>query len=74
MPSRPPPAPWAGDSRSRNRRIRSSTTGLSRKRTSFPELLVRYGMTEKIELRLGWNFEVGGAGDVVSGGEGATGL
>ncbi len=38
---------------------------------SLPELLVRYGVTDRIELRLGWNFEVGGAGDVVSGAEGA---
>jgi len=39
---------------------------------SFPEFLVRYGVSERIELRLGWNFEVGGAADVVSGGEGGT--
>lgn len=38
---------------------------------SLPELLVRYGVSDRIELRLGWNFEVGGAGDVVSGAEGA---
>ena len=37
---------------------------------SFPELLVRYGISERIELRLGWNYEVGGAGDVVSGNDG----
>ncbi len=41
---------------------------------SFPELLVRYGFSERIELRMGWNYEVGGAGDVVSGNEGAEGL
>jgi hypothetical protein len=29
---------------------------------SFPELLVRYGLMERLELRLGWNYEVGGAG------------
>jgi len=34
---------------------------------SFPELLIRYGLTKRIELRLGWNFEVGGAGNDVSG-------
>ena len=34
---------------------------------SFPELLVRYGLSERFELRLGWNYEVGGTGDVVSG-------
>lgn len=27
---------------------------------SFPELLVRYGLTERLELRLGWNYEVTG--------------
>ena len=34
---------------------------------SFPELLVRYGISNWLELRLGWNYEVGGAGSVVSG-------
>jgi hypothetical protein len=29
---------------------------------SFPELLLRYGLTERFELRLGGNYEVGGAG------------
>ena len=37
---------------------------------SFPELLARFGVSERIELRLGWNYEVGGTGDVVSGNEG----
>lgn len=37
---------------------------------SFPEVLVRRGISERIELRLGWNYEVGGTGDVVSGNEG----
>ncbi len=41
---------------------------------SFPEFLVRRGVSERIELRLGWNFEVGGEGDAVSGGEGSEGL
>jgi hypothetical protein len=45
---------------------------------SFPELLFRYGLHEKIEFRLGWNYEVGGAantiastdlGDVIEGNE-----
>jgi hypothetical protein len=31
---------------------------------SFPELLIRYGITRNIELRLGWNYEVGGGGAV----------
>jgi hypothetical protein len=34
---------------------------------SFPETLVRFGLGERLEARLGWNFEVGGAGDVISG-------
>lgn len=38
---------------------------------SLPELLLRYGISERIELRLGWNYEVGGTGDIVSGSEGS---
>ncbi len=34
---------------------------------SLPELIARYGITEAIELRLGYNYEVGGAGSPVSG-------
>lgn len=34
---------------------------------SFPELLVRYGASDWLELRIGWNYEVGGAGSPVSG-------
>jgi hypothetical protein len=34
---------------------------------SLPELLIRYGLTERIELRLGWNYEVGQEGNAVSG-------
>jgi hypothetical protein len=34
---------------------------------SFPKLLLRYGLMERIELRLGWNYEVGGVGSAVSG-------
>lgn len=34
---------------------------------SFPETLVRVGCGERFEWRLGWNYEVGGTGDVVSG-------
>jgi hypothetical protein len=34
---------------------------------SVPELILRYGLTERVELRLGWNYEVGGAGNEVSG-------
>lgn len=34
---------------------------------SLPELLVRYGLNDWLEFRLGWNYEVGGAGSPVSG-------
>lgn len=34
---------------------------------SYPELLVRVGATDWLEMRLGWNYEVGGAGSPVSG-------
>ena len=34
---------------------------------SFPELLLRYGVAERLELRLGWNYEVGGSGNDISG-------
>jgi hypothetical protein len=34
---------------------------------SVPELILRYGVTERVELRLGWNYEVGGAGNETSG-------
>jgi hypothetical protein len=34
---------------------------------SFPELICRYGVTDRIELRFGWNYEVGGAGNDTSG-------
>lgn len=34
---------------------------------SYPELLVRYGMTKRLELRAGWNFEQGGPSNPVSG-------
>jgi hypothetical protein len=38
---------------------------------SVPELILRYGLTERVELRLGWNYEVGGAGNEVSGADAA---
>ena len=43
---------------------------------SFPELVLRYGLFKRFELRLGWNYEVGGGGNVVSGssGESAEGV
>jgi hypothetical protein len=34
---------------------------------SFPEFLLRYGVSERLELRLGWNYEVGGSGNDISG-------
>lgn len=34
---------------------------------SFPEIVTRIGVTDNIELRIGWNYEVGGAGNPVSG-------
>jgi len=34
---------------------------------SFPELLVRYGLTERLEARLGWNYEIGGVPDTLEG-------
>ncbi|TWU15393.1 transporter [Allorhodopirellula heiligendammensis] len=34
---------------------------------SLPELIARYGITDNFELRLGYNYEVGGAGNPVSG-------
>ncbi len=41
---------------------------------SFPELLVRLGVTERIELRLGANYEQGSGGSVVSAVEVGEGL
>ncbi len=40
---------------------------------SFPELLVRTGVFENLELRYGWNYEAGGGGNIVSSDEGAEG-
>jgi len=41
---------------------------------SFPELLIRLGMTERLELRLGGNYEQGSGGSVVSAVEVGEGL
>lgn len=41
---------------------------------SLPELLVRYGLTKRIELRFGGNYEVGGEGADVSGAGGTEEL
>lgn len=35
---------------------------------SFPELLTRTGLTENIEFRLGWNYEIGSGGSVSGAG------
>jgi hypothetical protein len=35
---------------------------------SFPEALLRYGLTDRLELRLATNYEVGGSGSDVAGG------
>ena len=37
---------------------------------SFPELLTRYGVSDWLELRLGWNYEIGGESSVSSSGGG----
>jgi len=34
---------------------------------SLPELLIRFGVTERLEARLGWNYEVGGVGNSITG-------
>jgi hypothetical protein len=34
---------------------------------SLPELITRYGVNDWLELRLGWNYEVGGAANTISG-------
>lgn len=33
---------------------------------SFPEILTRIGVTDRIEFRLGWNYEAGGGGSISS--------
>lgn len=51
--------------------IESSYTFVDNRTTpekhSFPELLFRYGLSDRIELRFGANYEVGGEGAAVSG-------
>lgn len=41
---------------------------------SYPELIVRYGLSERFEARIGWNYEVGGAGNSISGAGGEVEL
>ncbi len=41
---------------------------------SVPELLVRWGISQRVELRLGWNYEAGGGGDVISSDQSAQGV
>lgn len=40
---------------------------------SYPEFLARIGVSERLEFRIGWNYEVGGAGNSTSGGAGEGG-
>jgi hypothetical protein len=44
----------------------------SKETHSFPEVLLRYGLTERLELRFGANYEVGGEGASVSGNSGGS--
>lgn len=39
---------------------------------SFPEIVTRIGLTQRTELRLGWNYELGGGGAVSSGHSGGA--
>jgi hypothetical protein len=46
---------------------------------SFPEFLTRYGISDNVELRLGWNDEIGGAsspigGNIAGNGEESAGI
>jgi hypothetical protein len=41
---------------------------------SVPETLFRYGLTDRVELRVGWNYEGGGSGNVVTANESSEGL
>lgn len=58
--------------------VESSYSFIDNRRTfdtnSVPELLWRYGIVERLELRLGWNFEAGGGGNIISSVEGEEGL
>ena len=51
--------------------VEVSSSQIDNRRTpdtnSYPEMITRYGLTERLELRLGWNFEAGGGGDVSIG-------
>ena len=63
----------------RERRVVESSysfvdNGLKDETHSFPELLLRYGLTKRIEVRLGGNYEVGGEGADVSGAGGTESL
>jgi hypothetical protein len=37
---------------------------------SFPETILRFGLTDRVELRLGWNAEIGGGGNEITGSAG----
>lgn len=64
-----PRAPWTTDAGLWSRRIHSSTIGTQRKLTVSPNCL-EIGISKRIGLRLGGNYEVGGEGASVSGGSG----
>src|SRR5262245_32360013 len=44
----------------------------SRDSNSYPELLIRYGLTERLEFRVGWNYETAGSEGSVSTGAGGS--
>jgi hypothetical protein len=58
--------------------VESAYTFLDNRRVpethSFPELLLRSGVTERMEMRLGWNCEIGGARTDTSGSLGGADL
>ena len=60
------------------RLLESSYTWIDNRDTpatnSYPELLLRLGATERLEWRLGFNYEQGSGGSVVSAVEGGEGL
>ena len=57
-----------GRYRSRTMASAAGGSGSRRRRESvlMPELVLRYGLSKRLELRLQWNFEVGGAGNTIS--------
>lgn len=39
---------------------------------SYPEIISRVGLTERLELRVGWNYEIGGGGEISNGDPGGV--